>query len=68
MEKLSLSISGMSCGHCVSRVTKALQGLDGVAVENVTVGTATLSFDPDRVTPQRITGAVDDLGFQARTS
>ncbi len=68
MEKLSLSISGMSCGHCVSRVTKALQGLDGVAVENVSVGTATLSYDPGRVTPQRITGAVDDLGFQARTS
>jgi copper chaperone len=68
MEKLSLSISGMSCGHCVSRVTKALQSLDGVAVEGVMVGTATLSYDPERVTPQGIRGAVDDLGFLARTS
>jgi copper chaperone len=68
MEKLSLSISGMSCGHCVSRVTKALGGLEGVSLEHVEVGSASLSYDPARVTTDRITKAVDDVGFEARVA
>jgi copper chaperone len=66
MERLSLSIAGMSCGHCVSRVTKALGALDGVSVEHVEVGAAKLSYDPEKVTGERITRAVDDLGFSSR--
>jgi len=66
MEKLSLSISGMSCGHCVGRVTTALAGLEGVSVEQVEVGSARLSYDPAKVTTDRIKQAVDDIGFDAR--
>lgn len=66
MEELSLSISGMSCGHCVSRVTKALSGLEGVRVEHVEIGSARLSYDPAKVTGGRIAQAVDDIGFDAR--
>jgi copper chaperone len=66
VEKLSLSISGMSCGHCVSRVTKALSSLEGVSVEHVEVGSARLSYDPAKVTRDRIARAVDDVGFAAR--
>jgi copper chaperone CopZ len=66
MERLSLSITGMSCGHCVSRITKALGALDGVTVEHVEVGAAKLSYDPGKVTSERITRAVDALGFAAR--
>jgi copper chaperone len=66
MERLSLSITGMSCGHCVSRVTKALGALDGVSVEHVEVGAAKLSYDPEKVTGERIVRAVDDLGFASR--
>jgi copper chaperone len=68
VEKLSLSINGMSCGHCVARVTKALSGLDGVSVEHVEVGSARLSYDPSKVTTDRITRAVDDIGFEARVA
>jgi copper chaperone CopZ len=66
METLSLSITGMSCGHCVARVTKALSGVEGVSVEHVEVGSARLRYDPARVTTDRITKAVDDIGFEAR--
>ena len=38
MEHLHLKIDGMSCGHCVARVEKALKKLDGVAVVRVEVG------------------------------
>lgn len=68
MERMALSITGMSCGHCVARVQKALGALDGVTVEHVEVGAAKLSYDPEKVTGERITRAVDDLGFAARVA
>ncbi len=44
MEKLAMKVSGMSCGHCVGAVTGALKQLDGVDVENVAVGSATVNY------------------------
>jgi copper chaperone len=66
MEKLQLAISGMSCGHCVSRVTKALGQLQGVAVEHVEVGSARVSYDPAQLSPERVAQAVDEIGFPAQ--
>ena len=64
MENLTLQIDGMSCGHCVSRVEKALSKLEGVDVRNVEVGSAEMSYDPSRVSPDKILEAVDGLGFE----
>lgn len=66
MEKLELAIDGMSCGHCVAAVKAALEGLDGVRVERVEVGSASVAFDPARVATQRIVDAVEDEGYSAR--
>lgn len=66
MEDLRLQIDGMSCGHCVARVQKALSKLDGVAVRNVEVGSAEMSYDPSRVSPGQILEAVDAAGFEPR--
>ncbi|MBF2455135.1 heavy-metal-associated domain-containing protein, partial [Listeria seeligeri] len=30
MEKLTLTVEGMTCGHCEARVTKALSEVSGV--------------------------------------
>jgi copper chaperone CopZ len=64
MEDLTLQITGMSCGHCVARVQKALSKLDGVDVRNVEVGSAEMSYDPSRVSPDQILEAVDAAGFE----
>ena len=64
MENLTLQIDGMSCGHCVARVEKALSKLEGVDVRNVEVGCAAMSYDPSRVSPDKILEAVDGLGFE----
>lgn len=61
-----LQIDGMSCGHCVARVSKTLQGLDGVVVNDVKIGAATISVDPARVSLTDITAALDDAGYPAR--
>jgi copper chaperone CopZ len=66
MEKLNLEIDGMSCGHCVAAVKSALTALDGVRVERVEIGSATLAYDPARVPAQAILDAVEDEGYSAR--
>jgi copper chaperone len=68
MQKLSLAIDGMSCGHCVARVTRTLSALPGVRVGAVNVGSATLEYDPASSSPQAITAALDEAGYPARAT
>jgi copper chaperone CopZ len=66
-EAVSLSIEGMHCGACIRRVTDALGKMEGVHVNSVEVGSASLTFDPEQVTVEKIAGAVNKIGFMART-
>jgi copper chaperone CopZ len=61
----SLTITGMSCGHCVARVTKTLEAQPGVEVHNVTVGSADLTL-PDPTALAAVIAALDEAGFAAR--
>lgn len=63
MQPLNLKIDGMSCGHCVMSVQKALRALDGVQVDQVLVGSAALQFDPARRQVDEILEAIRDEGF-----
>ena len=63
MDRITINISGMSCGHCVGAVKKALESVDGVDVEQVGVGTATVSYDPTATSPARIAEAIEDEGY-----
>jgi copper chaperone CopZ len=64
MQQLALEIGGMSCGHCVKAVNTALAAIDGVTVEQVAIGSATVAFDPARTSADRITQVVEDEGYQ----
>ena len=63
MDRITMKIDGMTCGHCVSSVDKALRKVDGVTVEQVAVGSATVSYDPTAVSEARIAEAVADEGY-----
>ncbi|MEO5568805.1 MAG: heavy-metal-associated domain-containing protein [Gemmatimonadaceae bacterium] len=63
MERINISISGMTCGHCTGRVEKALKAMDGVLVENMTLKGATVSLDPDRVFLPAVVQAVAGAGY-----
>lgn len=65
MDTLNLTISGMSCGHCVGQVRNALSEMEGVTVETVRVGSAAVQYDPAVRTPQGIAAAVTDAGYEA---
>ncbi len=62
--KKTISIEGMSCGHCSGRVTKALQELDGVTdvVVNLEAKNATLEAS-EAVTDALLKETVEDAGY-----
>lgn len=64
MQQLTMAISGMSCGGCVTTVRKALGALSGTRVDSVTVGSATVTYDESQTTPAAIAQAVSDAGYQ----
>ena len=66
MERAKLSIDGMSCGHCIAQVTKALEAVPGVAVDDVAIGSAEVSFDASKVEPKTLADAVTGAGYAAR--
>jgi copper chaperone len=65
MERVTLAISDMSCGHCVGAVTKALRDLPGVKVEKVSIGSAVLAVDPAVTPVDAVARAVEDAGYPA---
>ena len=65
MESITLSIDGMKCGGCKTKVSMALSAVVGAKVEEVAVGSARVSFDPERTTAAALISAVERLGFKA---
>lgn len=63
MERETLTISGMSCGHCVAAVRRALDGLEGVRAEHVEIGQAQIVRDPGRVSREAVAAALEEEGF-----
>ena len=63
-----LSIEGMTCDHCVGRVTDTIQKLPGVEEVNVSLEgkSATVRFDKGKLTAVEIAQAVVDAGYAAR--
>ena len=68
MTRTTLKIDGMSCGHCVASVNKALGQADGVTVATVALGTAAVEFDPTTTSPEKIADAVSKAGYLARVT
>jgi copper chaperone len=65
MESVTLAINGMSCGHCVAAVKRAIEGLPGVKQAEVTLDPprAKVSYDPAKVGPQALAKAVEEEGY-----
>jgi copper chaperone len=59
-----LTISGMSCGHCVKTVRGALEDSKGIEVVEVEIGEAKVLVDTDTEDLDLARQAVDDTGFE----
>ena len=65
MRSLTLHIEGMSCGHCLNAVSRALAGLPGVEVDSLRIGRADVRYDERTVDPSRIAEAIEEAGYRA---
>jgi len=63
MVKTTIKISGMSCGHCVMHVKKALKDVNGVQNLDVQIGTATFESE-QALDPGVVKGAVEEAGYE----
>ncbi len=63
---VDLSIEGMTCASCVTRVERALTGVPGVAQASVNLAShrAHVALN-DNVDPQALVAAVEDIGYDA---
>ncbi len=68
MDTVKLNITGMSCGHCVSRVRSALAAVPGVTVTAVAVGQATLELEGGLGRLPDVLDAVDRAGYRAEAA
>ncbi len=59
---LELTVEGMSCGHCVGRVTRTVQGLDQNAKVEIDLATKKVRID-STATLERIAAAIDEAGY-----
>jgi copper chaperone CopZ len=65
--EVSLNIDGMSCGHCVASVKKAIATVSGVSDAVVSVGAARLTVSagsPEQITAEAIR-AIQQAGYIA---
>lgn len=65
MEKITLNVKGMSCGHCVKAVEGSVGSLDGVKTVqvNLKVGTVDIEFNKETVSLATIKETIDDQGY-----
>jgi copper chaperone CopZ len=68
MERIKLSIAGMSCGHCVSAVRNALTEKPGVEIERLEIGSANVAYDEGRYSAADIIRAVEEAGYTAQVA
>ena len=65
METLTLKVTGMTCGGCENAVKRGLARLDGIGEVTASHAEArvTVTFDPDRVSPEEIRARIGAMGY-----
>ena len=70
MQTELLNVTGMTCGGCTSKVTRALKAIAGVSEVNVSLaaGQATVHFDEGVTSLAHLRSAVTTAGYGADVS
>jgi copper chaperone len=64
-QTVQLTITGMTCDHCVNAVTGALQGVPGVKEAKVSLDEKSAVVTGDAVDPAALVAAVEEEGYEA---
>lgn len=62
MSKVTLHIEGMSCGHCLNAVNRALASQPNTSIESVQIGRAVVESTE---APEALVAAIEDAGYRA---
>lgn len=58
------AVSGMTCGHCVSSVTKELSQVEGVTAVDVDLATGAVTVQSSQpLDAEAVADAVDEAGY-----
>lgn len=60
----TLSIEGMHCDHCVDAVRDALEDVEGLFVQSVSIGQADVTYDSSNVSVEDVVAALEDAGYE----
>jgi copper ion binding protein len=59
------TVTGMTCGHCVSAVTTELSAIEGVSDVQVDLGSGAVTVTSDApVSDDAVRAAVDEAGYE----
>ena len=66
MEKVTLGISGMTCGGCVKSVSRVLDAMDGVAKADVSLDQrcAVVNYDPGKLGVEQLKRTIEEAGYE----
>src|SRR5215203_4809836 len=66
-DSTTIPVSGMTCAACSARVQRTLEKVPGVTSANVNLmtGSATVDFDSETTTPERLVEAIRATGYGA---
>jgi Cu+-exporting ATPase len=64
-QTIRLSVSGMNCGSCASRVDKALSGVNGVEQVSVNLASDAAEVTANNVSTDTLIKAIQDAGYDA---
>lgn len=64
MSSMTVTVTGMTCGHCVSAVRDEIGGIDGVTGVDVDLESGSVVIEADReIDPAAVEGAVHEAGY-----
>lgn len=66
MEKVTLQVEGMSCGHCVKSVEGAVREAGGEAKVSLETKTVEVDYDPGKVSLEAIKEAIEEQGYDVK--
>lgn len=66
MEKITLTVKGMTCMGCVRSVKNVLEPLAGVSGVDITLdgGLVAIDYDPAKVAPDQLRQTINEAGYE----
>jgi copper chaperone len=63
---ISLHVEGMTCGHCVSAITKAIQQLDATSDVKVNLAAKTVAVTSTTLSEKQLADVISGEGYQVQ--